>query len=287
MGLLSGLPAGTPVAYEAAYGWSWLLELLFAAGCFWGVEAAFRQIHRCCILLRATPAAASPTPATNGSAGTAPATPRRSRCGSTRPSYAELLQRFWRIHHPTTRNHQGFDFGSQYRSAIFYHEAGQMEAALASRDRRCCLRVRPGRTYRRSPLRTAYQPGEFYLRELSLLYAVLDGLSRLGLLVVDGYADLNLGGRPSLGAQAHAAFGIPVIGVAKTQFRTATHAVPVVRGSAVPPLFVTPTGTPGAGAADLVRRMAGRYRLPDTLSRADTLARTESPSLRTTDRPPD
>ena len=49
-------------------------------------------------------------------------------------SYADLLQAFWRIHNPTTRNRQGFDFGSQYRSAIFYHDAGQMEAAIASRD---------------------------------------------------------------------------------------------------------------------------------------------------------
>jgi peptide-methionine (S)-S-oxide reductase len=49
-------------------------------------------------------------------------------------SYAELVQAFWRIHNPTTRNRQGFDFGSQYRSAIFYHGAGQQEAAIASRD---------------------------------------------------------------------------------------------------------------------------------------------------------
>jgi deoxyribonuclease V len=53
-----------------------------------------------------------------------------------------------------------------------------------------------------------YQPGEFYLRELPPLHAVLDGLSGLGLLVVDGYADLDPGGRSGLGAHAHAAFGI-------------------------------------------------------------------------------
>jgi deoxyinosine 3'endonuclease (endonuclease V) len=65
-----------------------------------------------------------------------------------------------------------------------------------------------------------YRPGEFYLRELPPLRAVLEDLSELGLLVVDGYADLDPRGRPGLGARAHAEFGIPVIGVAKTRFRT-------------------------------------------------------------------
>jgi deoxyribonuclease V len=132
-----------------------------------------------------------------------------------------------------------------------------------------------------------YQPGEFYLRELPPIRAVLDGLSELGLLVVDGYADLDPGGRPGLGARAHAEFGIPVvIGVAKSRFRTATHAVPVVRGSSARPLFVTSCGMPAADAADLVRRMAGRYRLPDALRRADTLARTGPPVATMTDRQP-
>jgi len=119
----------------------------------------------------------------------------------------------------------------------------------------------------------SYRPGEFYRRELPPLRAVLDGLSGLGLLVVDGYADLDPDGRPGLGAHAHAEFGIAVIGVAKSRFRTATHAVPVLRGSSVRPLFVTAAGMPAADAADLVRRMAGRYRLPDALRRADALAR--------------
>ena len=118
-----------------------------------------------------------------------------------------------------------------------------------------------------------YRPGEFYLRELPPLRAVLDGLSGLGLLVIDGYADLDPSGRPGLGAHAHAEFGIPVIGVAKSRFRTAIHAVPVVRGSSVRPLFVTAAGMPRADAARLVRHMAGRHRLPDALRRADTLAR--------------
>ena len=60
--------------------------------------------------------------------------------------------------------------------------------------------------------------------------------------------------------------------MAKSRFRTATHAVPVQRGSSARPLFVTAAGLPVADAADLVRHMAGRYRLPDALRRADTLA---------------
>jgi deoxyribonuclease V len=118
-----------------------------------------------------------------------------------------------------------------------------------------------------------YRPGEFYLRELPPLRAVLRGVRGLGLLVVDGYVDLDAAGRPGLGAYAHAEFGVPVIGVAKSAFRTATHAVPVLRGAATRPLFVTAAGMPRDDAADLVRHMAGRFRLPDALRRADALAR--------------
>jgi deoxyribonuclease V len=153
--------------------------------------------------------------------------------------------------------------------------------------RRCRLRARAGRTHRGPTPGSALRPGEFYLRELPPLRAVLEDLSELGLLVVDGYADLDPAGRPGLGARTHAEFGIPVIGVAKSKFRTATHAVPVVRGSSGRPLFVTAAGMPAADAADLVRRMAGRYRLPDALRRADTLARTGPPAATMTDRQPD
>jgi len=52
-------------------------------------------------------------------------------------------------------------------------------------------------------------------------------------------------------------------------------------------LFVTAAGIPSADAADLVRRMAGRYRLPDALHRADTLARADPPAISMTDRQPD
>jgi deoxyribonuclease V len=86
--------------------------------------------------------------------------------------------------------------------------------------------------------------GGFVRRELPPLRAVLDDLSGLSLLAVDGHADLDPGGRPGLGAPAHAEFGIPVIAVTRSRFRTATHAVPVARGSSARPPFVTAAGMP-------------------------------------------
>ena len=131
-----------------------------------------------------------------------------------------------------------------------------------------------------------YRPGEFYLRELPPIRAVLHGLRGLSLLVVDGYADLDPGSTPGLGVHAHAEFGIPVIGVAKTAFRTATHAVPVLRGTSVRPLFVTAAGMPRDEAADLVRHMAGQHRRPDVVRRADELARTGLPAEERPELPP-
>ena len=122
-----------------------------------------------------------------------------------------------------------------------------------------------------------YRPGQFYLRELPPLRAALDGLTGMSLLVVDGFADLDPDGRPGLGAHARAEFTVPVIGVAKSAFRTATHAIPVLRGTSARPLYVTAAGMPRSDAAELVRRMAGRHRIPDALRRADTLARNGLP----------
>ncbi len=123
------------------------------------------------------------------------------------------------------------------------------------------------------PAQQPYRPGQFFLRELPPLRAVLAGAGPLRLIVVDGYVDLDPNGRPGLGAHVHLEFGVPVIGVAKTPFRTATHAIPVTRGGSARPLFVTAAGLPLLEAASLVRAMAGRYRLPDALRRADALAR--------------
>ena len=118
-----------------------------------------------------------------------------------------------------------------------------------------------------------YQPGEFYRRELPPIRAVLGGVDDLGLLIIDGYVTLDPDGRPGLGAYAHEEFGVSVIGVAKTRYALAVHAIPVVRGTAKRPLYVTAVGIPPADAAELVRTMTGSFRLPDALRRVDTLAR--------------
>lgn len=119
----------------------------------------------------------------------------------------------------------------------------------------------------------AYRPGAFFTRELPAIRAVLAGAGPLDLLVVDGYVHLDPHGRPGLGAHAHAEFGVPVVGVAKTGFHGATHAAEVRRGRSTRPLYVTAVGVPVDDAVALVERMAGAHRLPDALRRVDALSR--------------
>jgi deoxyribonuclease V len=119
----------------------------------------------------------------------------------------------------------------------------------------------------------AYRPGSFATRELPAIETLLEHTEALDLIVIDGYVDLDPDGRPGLGAHLHERIGIPVIGVAKSRFRTATHAVPVHRGSAVRPLYVTAVGLGTDEAVLLVAEMSGPHRIPDALRRVDTLAR--------------
>ena len=108
---------------------------------------------------------------------------------------------------------------------------------------------------RGGPQVPAYRPGEFRGRELPPLRTVLRELSGLGPPVVDGYADLDPGGRHGLGARAHAEFGIPVIGVAESRF----HAVPVLRSPSVRPFRQAVIGTPPlAGYTDSPSRLVWR-----------------------------
>jgi peptide-methionine (S)-S-oxide reductase len=107
---------------------------IFAAGCFWGVEAAFRQVPGVLEVI------------SGYTGGTLPDPSYRQVCSDTtghaeavqvtfdpqQVSYEKLLEVFWQIHDPTTMNRQGPDVGSQYRSAIFVHNGEQRALAQAS-----------------------------------------------------------------------------------------------------------------------------------------------------------
>jgi len=123
-----------------------------------------------------------------------------------------------------------------------------------------------------------YEPGFFFRRELPAIEAVLGRTAAVDLLIIDGYVDLDPGGSPGLGAHVHEQLGLPVVGVAKTEFRTASHAVVVRRGGSTRPLYVTAVGVELAEAAAMVAGMAGPHRIPDALRRVDELARTGVPS---------
>jgi peptide-methionine (S)-S-oxide reductase len=109
----------------------------FGAGCFWGVEAAFRQIE-------------GVTQTRVGYAGGTLDNPTyEDVCSHTtghaevvevtydpeQVSYQDLLEVFWHKHDPTQLNRQGWDIGDNYRSVIFFHDDEQHEAAVASKAR--------------------------------------------------------------------------------------------------------------------------------------------------------
>ena len=109
----------------------------FAAGCFWGVEETFRQV----------PGVVDTAVGFMG--GTTESPSYREVCGGrtghaevvdlefdpAKVSYDALLDVFWGCHDPTTKDRQGPDVGSQYRSAIFFHDPTQEAAARASKQR--------------------------------------------------------------------------------------------------------------------------------------------------------
>jgi peptide-methionine (S)-S-oxide reductase len=109
----------------------------FGAGCFWGVEAAFRKLK-------------GVLSTTVGYSGGHTKSPTYEEVCSDRSghaevvlveynpfviSYEQLLNLFWEVHDPTQLNRQGPDVGSQYRSVIFYHTPEQMAAALVSKEK--------------------------------------------------------------------------------------------------------------------------------------------------------
>jgi peptide-methionine (S)-S-oxide reductase len=108
----------------------------FGAGCFWGVEAAFRQLKG----VTATAVGymggtmADPTYQDVCTDRTGHAEVVQVEYDPAQVSYDDLLRVFWENHDPTTLNRQGPDVGSQYRSVIFFHSPEQEAAAKASKD---------------------------------------------------------------------------------------------------------------------------------------------------------
>lgn len=109
----------------------------FAAGCFWGVEATFQQIVGVISTVVGYTGGTFPHPTyedvCTGDTGHAEAI--EITYDPSLVSYETLLDVFWRSHDPTTRNRQGPDVGTQYRSAIFFHTPEQEMAARASKER--------------------------------------------------------------------------------------------------------------------------------------------------------
>jgi len=107
----------------------------FAAGCFWGVEAAFRRVNGVIDTAVGYTGGTLANPkyqdVCTGTTGHAEAV--QVIYDPAKVSYEKLLEAFWQCHNPTQRNRQGPDVGHQYRSAIFFHTPKQEAAANASK----------------------------------------------------------------------------------------------------------------------------------------------------------
>lgn len=108
----------------------------FAAGCFWGVEAAFRELKG---VVSTTVGymgghTENPTYKDVCSGRTGHAETVQIIYDPTVVTYEKLLETFWNTHNPTTKNRQGPDIGEQYRSIIFYHNNKQKELAIKSKQ---------------------------------------------------------------------------------------------------------------------------------------------------------
>jgi peptide-methionine (S)-S-oxide reductase len=126
----------TPLSLLMSENGNNLQTATFAAGCFWGVEEEFRKVKG----IKSTIAGYTggwfdhPTYEHICTDKTGHAEAIQIIYDPNEVPYEDLLVLFWSIHNPTTKNRQGFDYGSQYRSAIFYHTPAQEEIASKSKE---------------------------------------------------------------------------------------------------------------------------------------------------------
>ena len=153
-----------------------MAKATFAAGCFWGVEAAFRNIPGVVATTVGYSGGSFPNPTYHdvctGRTGHAEAV--EVEFDPARVSYQELLRAFWENHDPTTLNRQGPDHGTQYRSAIFFQSPEQQAAALASKQQ-----LERAGTFKR-PIVTEITPASAFYRaeEYHQQYLEKRGLSQ-------------------------------------------------------------------------------------------------------------
>ncbi|MBW4558224.1 MAG: peptide-methionine (S)-S-oxide reductase MsrA [Trichormus sp. ATA11-4-KO1] len=132
----------------------------FGAGCFWGVEAAFRKVKGVVSTSVGYMGGHFPNPCYLDvlSRITGHAEVVQIQYDPQIVSYEDLLKVFWDIHDPTTLNRQGPDKGEQYRSVIFFHNAQQAEAAKESK-----AKVQMSSRFERDIVTEIKKASEYYL----------------------------------------------------------------------------------------------------------------------------